>query len=173
MAKKSNTNAWIGVILSAIAIGLVVGIVLVNPNYQPPAANVEVDPKDVAYDHSRDGIPRVAKAKVTHILVSWKGKGKPKDPNRTQQQALKLAEEIWQKYNAAKDSEKDKVWNDLQEQYNEDSSDVHAKFDVTPTASLVQEFKDVALTTAVGKVRITMVPPEKLTFGYHVIRRIE
>ncbi len=175
MAKKSNTNAWIGVILSAIAIGLIVGIVLVNPNYQPPVGNIEVDAKDVAYDHTEGSIRKVAKAKVTHILLSWKGKGSvtPKDPNRTQEQAKKLAEEIWQKYNAASDKDKDKVWKELQVQYNEDSGNVHNVYDVTPSAGLVQEFKDTALETAVGKVRITLVPPEKLTFGYHVVRRIE
>jgi hypothetical protein len=175
VAKKSNTTAWLGIVLSAIAVGLLAGIILVNPNYTPPPEKMNVDPKDVAYDHSRDAIPRVAKAKVTHILLSWKGKGsvKPKDPNRTQEQAKKLAEEIWQKYNAAPDADKDKVWKELQVQYNEDSGNVHNVYDVTPSAGLVQEFKDTALETAVGKVRITMVAPEKLTYGYHVVRRIE
>jgi parvulin-like peptidyl-prolyl isomerase len=64
-------------------------------------------------------------------------------------------------------------WNDLQVQYNEDSSDVHHVYDVSPDAQLVPEFKETALTTAVGKVRITMADPAKLTFGYHIIRRIE
>lgn len=173
MAKKSNTTAWVGVILSAIAVGLLAGMILINPNYVPPPSNTVVDPKDIAYDHARDAIPRVAKAKVTHILVSWKGKGKPKDPNRTQEQAKKLAEEIWQKYNAAPDAKKDEVWKQLQVEYNEDSGNVHNVYDVTPDAGLVQEFKDISLTTAVNKVRITLDDPSKLTFGYHVIRRIE
>lgn len=175
MSKKSNTAAWVGIIISAIAVGLLAGVILVNPNYVPPPENISVDGKDVAYDHARDAIPKVAKAKVTHILLSWKGKGSvtPKDPNRTQEQAKKLAEEIWQKYNAAPDAEKDKVWKELQVKYNEDSGNVHNVYDVSPSASLVPEFKDVALSTKVGKVRITMEPPEKLTYGYHVVRRIE
>lgn len=175
MAKKSSSNAWVGVIVSAIAVGLLAGIILVNPNYVAPLGNNTPDAKDVAYDPGRDAIPRVASAKVTHILLSWKGKGsvQPKDPNRTQQQAKKLAEEIWQKYEAASEKDKDKVWKELQVQYNEDSADVHKVYDVSPTASLVPEFKDTALETKVGKVRITMLPPEKLTYGYHVIRRIQ
>lgn len=171
MARKSNTNAWIGVILSAIAIGLIVGIVLVNPNYREPVGNSIPDPKDVAYDHALGKIPKVAKADVTHILVSWKGKSpglKLKDPNRTEEQAKKLCEEIWQKYQAAKPADRDKVWNELQEQYNEDS-DIHHVYNVDPGAALIQEFKDVSLTTEVGFVRITMPPGQ---YGYHVVRRI-
>lgn len=173
MAKRSNATAWLGVILSAVAVGVLAGMILINPNYTPPPTNVVVDPKDMVYDHARDAIPRVAKAKVTHILLSWKGKGTPKDPNRTQEQAKKLAEEIWQKYNAAPDKDKDQVWKDLQVQYNEDSGNVHNVYDVSPDAALVDEFKDIGLTTAVNKVRITMAEPSKLRFGYHVIRRIE
>ncbi len=173
MAKTSTTNAWLGVIVSAIAIGLIFGIVMVNPNYTPPLGNIEVDAKDVAYDHSKGSIPKVAKAKVTHILISWKGKNArvtPKDPNRTEAQAKKLAEECWQQYQAASPADKDKVWTELQKKHNEDSGDVHNKYDVTPQAGLDTQFKEVSLTTAVNKVRITMPPGD---FGYHVIRRIE
>jgi len=174
VAKKSSTTAWLGIVLSAIAVGLLAGIILVNPNYTPPPEKMNVDPKDVAYDHSRDAIPRVAKAKVTHILISWKGKNArvtPKDPNRTEAQAKKLAEECWQQYQAAKPADKDKVWKELQVKHNEDSGDVHNVYAVPPPqGSLDKQFQEVSLTTEVNKVRITMPPGD---FGYHVIRRTE
>lgn len=171
MAKKSNTTAWVGIILSAIAVGLLAGIILVNPNYTPPPEKMNVDPKDIAYDHTRDQIPKVAKAKVTHILLSWKGKNArvtPKDPNRTEEQAKKLAEEIWQKYSAAPEAEKDKVWKELQIKHNEDTAP-HTEYPL-PNPSLDRPFELIGLTTAVGKCRITMPAG---AFGYHVIRRIE
>ena len=173
MARKQQSSSWIGVILAAISVGLFAGIILVNPYYKPPVGNSEVDPKDVAYDHALGAIPKVGKAKVTHILVSWKGKNArvtPKDPNRTEAQAKKLAEEIWATYKAASDADKDKIWKELQKEHNEDSGDVHNTYDVTPNAGLDAQFKEVSLTTAVNKVRITMPAGD---FGYHVIRRIE
>lgn len=171
MAKRKNPGVT-GLVIGAIVVGIVVGIIIVNPRYSP-AVNVEVDSKDIAYNHAEGAIARVNKAKVSHILISYKTAKSPtpglKDKNRTEEQARKLAEEIWAKYREAEAADKEKVWKELQAQYNEDK-EPHTEYDVTPEAGWIQEFKDIGLTTAVGAARITM-PPGK--YGYHVIRRIE
>lgn len=171
MAKRKNSGVT-GLVIGAIAVGVIVGIIIVNPRYSP-AVNVEVESKDIAYNHAEGAIARVNKAKVTHILISYKTAKSPaaglKDKNRTEEQARKLAEEIWAQYREAKPADKDKVWKELQAKYNEDA-EPHTEYTVTPTAGLIQEFKDIGLTTAVGAARITMPPG---MYGYHVIRRIE
>lgn len=171
MAKRKNPGVT-GLVIGAIVVGIVVGIIIVNPGYSP-SMNVEVDAKDMAYNHAEGAVAPVNRAKVSHILISYKTAKSPvpglKDKNRTEEQARKLAEEIWAKYREAKEADRDEVWKKLQAQYNEDKVP-HSEYTITPEVNPVPEVREVGLTTAVGAARITM-PPGKS--GYHVVRRVE
>ncbi|MCB9894492.1 MAG: DUF4340 domain-containing protein [Planctomycetes bacterium] len=103
--------------------------------------------------------------KVRHILISWKGKFagvNPKDPERTEEQAWELANDILAR------AQKGEDFVELQKKYNEDDSDPTHVFDVSPTANLVKPFLRLASELKVDEVGIV-----ESQFGIHVIKRIE
>lgn len=176
--KKSSVGSFVFGLIVAALIGVGLGLLIVNPGYKAPPENTSKN------DKSRDDAPptggyddnwgkldkAVSNAKVTHILVKVGDTSKPKGKKRSEAEAKKLVEEIWRKYVDAPPLEKEKVWKDLQKQYNEDGAD-HNSYDVSPTANLVQGFKDVGLTTEVGKARIAPYDKQKSPYGFHLIRR--
>jgi hypothetical protein len=102
--------------------------------------------------------------KVRHILLSWKGRfdgAAPKDPERTEEQAWALANDIVKRHAAGEDFVK------LQEQYNEDG-DATAVYDVNPTERLVKPFLRLSSQLKVGEAGIV-----ESAYGLHVIKRIE
>lgn len=161
MARKKKQPSLVMAVIFGLVFGGIIAVAVWN-TYDPPKPG----PKKPHYEEYDDSYGKletpVASAKVTHILISWDGQGvKMKVDKRTREQAKQLAEKIWMQYvNDGAD------WKSLQAQYNEDSGGPSAVYDVTPTASLVQPFKDCSLSTEVGKARIV-----ESKFGYHIIRR--
>ncbi|MCC6575227.1 MAG: peptidylprolyl isomerase [Planctomycetes bacterium] len=102
---------------------------------------------------------------VEHILISYKGirGAKLKDPERTEADAEALAKKV---LNLTRKKGAD--WKALQVEYNEDTLP-HSQYDCTPSASLVQEFKDLGLSLGVGQIGIT----RKGTYGWHIIKRVK
>lgn len=175
--KKSSAGSFIFGLIIAALVGVGLGLLIVNPGYKPPDPAAKKDksgkdggPATTGYDDTWGLIAPVKSAKVTHILVKVGATSKPPGKNRSEADAKTLVEEIWQKYKDAPDDQKDKVWRDLQKQYNEDGTD-HNEYDVTPQAGLVQGFKDVSLSTDVKKARIAPYDKTKSPYGFHLIRR--
>ncbi len=174
--KKSTVGSFVFGLIIAACIGVGLGLLIVNPTYKPPENVAKKDgeiepPVPGGYDDNLGKLPKaVPKATVTHILVKVGPTSKPPGKNRTEVEAKKLVEEIWKKYNDAGPLDRDKVWNDLQEKYNEDGQ-AHTPYEVSPQAQLVQGFKDVGLTTEVKKARIAPYHKEKSPYGFHLIRR--
>jgi parvulin-like peptidyl-prolyl isomerase len=103
--------------------------------------------------------------KVRHILISWKGKTDVvalKDPERTEEQAWKLANDLVNRANSGED------FIELQKKHNEDDSDPTRVYDVSPTAQMVKPFLRLASELKVDEVGIV-----ESQFGIHVIKRIE
>jgi len=114
--------------------------------------------------------PVTDKADVKHVLVGWsdlavvyRGHQDPRGAARTKADADKLAVEILQKVRAGEDIDK------LMKQYSEDpgSAERGTSYPVTPTAGLVQPFKDLSLRLNTGEAGIV-----QSNFGWHVIKRI-
>ena len=101
--------------------------------------------------------------KVRHILVSWEGLGVPlKQAGRTQDEAHELAKKVLQRYRDGED------FIELQQEFNEDSGNPTAVYDVSPSAGLVEPFKRLSANLKVDEADIV-----ESRFGYHVIKRIE
>jgi hypothetical protein len=102
--------------------------------------------------------------KVRHILITWKGKSDvatPKDPERTEEQARKLATELETRAKEGEDFVK------LQLEYNEDSIADNV-YDVNPTSAFVEPFKKLAASLPPGGVGNC-----ESQFGIHIMKRIE
>jgi parvulin-like peptidyl-prolyl isomerase len=102
--------------------------------------------------------------KVRHILITWKGKSAsatPKDPERTEEQARKLATELETRAKEGEDFVK------LQLEYNEDST-ADKVYDVNPTSAFVEPFKKLAASLPPGGVGNC-----ESQFGIHIMKRIE
>jgi cell division protein FtsN len=164
MAKKRKQNiSIVSAIIVAVIIGLIIGAVVFNPADE--GVHVKAPEPIEGYDDSwgRLATP-VERGTVTHILIAWTGAGAtPKEP-RTQEEARKLVESIWERY---KDDPTEENWRELQIQYNEDSGPTHNKYDVGPNDGLIEQFTETGLSTEVGHARIS----EPGQFGYHLIRR--
>lgn len=167
MAKKKSSASWVGGLIAAILAGIFIGMWIINPDYTGEELGNKpiADAEDWAYNDDLGKLEKpVARGWVTHILISYKGNpggATPKDPNRTKDEARKLAEEIWARY-----SQHGEDWKALQKEFNEDSGNVHNEYEVYRGASLIPEFIDIGLTTEVGKARIA-----DGMYGYHIIRR--
>ncbi|MCC6575473.1 MAG: hypothetical protein IT462_16975 [Planctomycetes bacterium] len=123
------------------------------------------------YDDSLDRLDEpVAKAKVTHILVKVGDTAKPEGGKRTEDEAKALCEELWKKYRDTPEEDREKVWKEMQLKYNEDGAP-HNVYEVQPNSQFIPLFKDVALTTEVGGVRIAPFDKQRSPYGYHLIRR--
>lgn len=170
MAKKKKQKSVIGLVVVAALLGAALGVSIFNASGEAPPTPPLVDKGD-GYDDDWGKLDRpVAKATVKHILISWKGKNArvtPKDPNRTQEQAKALVEELWQRY---KTDPTDENWKALQAEYNEDSAP-HNDYVCEEGASLDQAFNEVGRTTRLNHARITNFDSGGGSFGYHLIRR--
>lgn len=167
MAQKKKDINYVALIVVAAILGAALGAIVFNKPEGTPTtlpANVSYDDP---YDDSWGKAERPAgEATVTHILISWKGKNPrsaPKDPNRTQEQAKKLVEELWNRY---KFDPTDANWKKLQAEYNEDSAPHNEYTCKTFGSNLDEAFNRCGLETKVGKARYI-----ESSFGYHLIRR--
>lgn len=127
---------------------------LAHPNDVSP---LMVSPRDYRNIEAFD-------VKVRHILLSWKGKSEglaPKDPNRTEQQARELAQEILERARAGEN------FVELQREYNEDG-DPTAVYPVDQNTQFVRPFKRLASELEVNEIGIV-----ESQFGMHVIKRVE
>jgi hypothetical protein len=103
--------------------------------------------------------------KVLQILVSWKGRSAgviPKDPERGQEQALELVQNILERARA-----EDADFGALQEEFNEDTITDYV-YTVNRRSEFVKPFKRLAAGLEVGQVDYVLSQ-----FGYHILKRIE
>ncbi|MCA8917001.1 MAG: DUF4340 domain-containing protein [Planctomycetes bacterium] len=155
-----GTTLYVGEKMQGLRTGLIVRTDGTEEYWLFPAAQLFelfVSPADFKVMGAFEG-------KVRHILVTWKGKAQglvPKDPERTEEQAWELANDILSRAKAGED------FVELQKQYNEDSDATHV-YDVSPTAGLVKPFLRLASELKVDEVGIV-----ESQFGIHVIKRIE
>jgi hypothetical protein len=171
LARRKKQTSIIGAVLVAIVLGLIIGVVIFNP-YDPPLPPPPEIEHTEEYDDEWGKLDSpLSQAKVTHILISWKGKSArvtPKDPERTKEEARELVEEIWHKYrnNPTKGN-----WEYLQAEYNEDTQP-HNEYDLKGgpggrnTDGMDPEFSKTGRSIEVGKARIC-----ESAFGFHLIRR--
>lgn len=158
---RASQYATIAVlVLMAAAVGVSGALMVMNPDYAP-ASNLGKDPW--VYDDDAGRIDRVKYAEAKRILVSWDGMGVAAGDGRTKERAFEIAEDLWNRY---RKSPTESTWRELQRQYNEDRTRQRL-FKVSAGAGLDPVFTDCALTTAIGKVRMSQ--PGKL--GYYLIRR--
>lgn len=104
--------------------------------------------------------PPVEEVRASHILICGQGDSNCKS-NRTQEEALRLTEEIYEKVNETNFAE-------LAEEYSEDPSAKQNSGDLGwfGKGTMVKEFEDAAFALKVGEVS----KPIKTQFGYHIIK---
>ncbi len=158
--KKQKSYAGIVIVLMILTAGIAMAVV--NKTGDP--IPFEEPPTEFDDDWGKLDTP-VAKATITHTLISWAGKSPgrvtPKDPKRTEKQARELVEKLWLDY---LNDPTDENWKSIQAEHNEDTQP-HNVYEV-PDTGLVQPFNDCGLSTKVNHARIT-----ESDFGYHLIRR--
>ncbi len=127
----------------------------------------DIDSKDIL---ARAGADVAAETLVKHVLVSWKdladvfgGQQDPRGAERTNAQAADLALELAGKLKA------DPTQIDaLIKEHTEDKASIGGEgYPVTPTAGMVDGFKNLALRLKLGEVGVV-----KSEFGYHVMIRV-
>ena len=111
--------------------------------------------------------PVANRTSVKHILIGWKGltaPGQARPEERSYEEAQALARELLQKLRDGAAIEP------LMAQYSDDpgSAASGSAYEVTPSASLVPEFKALGLRLNVGEAGIV-----KSQFGLHVIQRVK
>ncbi|MBZ0136569.1 MAG: peptidyl-prolyl cis-trans isomerase [Planctomycetes bacterium] len=131
----------------------------------PPPPKVEHTDE---YDDTWGKLPTpVSEARVRHILISWQGKNPrvtPKDPNRTEEQARALVEDLWHQYRNNPTVEN---WDRLAGEHSEDSGAPSTVYTCKSRDSgLDKAFNDTGLSTKPGFARIASG-----SFGFHLIRR--
>lgn len=121
--------------------------------------------------------PVTESAQVKHILISWdekasiysnRGGQDERGAGRSKGAANRLAVELQEKASEGGESADD--FDALMAEYSEDKGSAQAgrAYPVTPSAGLVQNFKDLALRLHVGEVGIV-----ESVFGYHIMKRTE
>ncbi len=110
--------------------------------------------------------PVANESKVKHILVSWKAKD-AKDPRgqaRSKEQAEQLVTSLMTQIKAGADFDM------LMKQHSEDpgSASSARAYDVSPSAGLVLEFKQLGLRLNVDEVGVV-----ESEFGFHIMKRTE
>lgn len=121
--------------------------------------------------------PVTESAQVKHILISWdekasiyanRGGQDERGAGRSKGAANRLAVELQEKASEGGANADD--FNALMAEYSEDKGSARAgrAYPVTPSAGLVQNFKDLALRLEVGEVGIV-----ESIFGYHIMKRTE
>jgi hypothetical protein len=167
--KKISYLGW-GIAAALIGAGIAFAII-----HKPEGTPIPYVKDSDAYDDNWGKLDEmVPRATVKHILISWKDKNArvmPKDPNRTQEQARKLIEDLWKRYKA---DPTDANWKGLQAEYNEDT-EPHSEYvceeNPRPDKKLDDEFTKVGRSTKVNHARITNFDGDGGAFGYHLIRR--
>ncbi len=150
--------------LSIVAHGHGSGTNAMTP--KPPAAPaIDIDSKDILA--RTETSPSV---QVKHVLISWKdlaaayqGHMDPRAQNRTNAEAVAIAQDIYKKLQANPDS-----IDDLANQFSEDpGSKTGEPYAVEAASQFVPEFKALSLRLKLKEVGIV-----KTSFGYHVIERV-
>lgn len=163
MAKpKRKQQSVAGALIVAIVAGVVIGLVLFNPLADPPPSQAKVEIVG-DYDDSWGKLPTpVARATVTHILISWDGAGVTTKQPRNKDAARKLVDQLWLQF---RNNPTESNWVKMQAQFNEDGQP-HSKYEVFTGAQLVQPFITCGQTTDINHARIV-----ESNYGYHLIRR--
>jgi foldase protein PrsA len=141
---------------------------------RPTINNHVEEDDDTPAIQSNDVLARDAngtKAKVKHILISWAdkesafgGKQDPRAQKRSRAEADELAVKLLERVRAGEDMDA------LMREFSDDpgSAQSGTVYDVTPTASLVFEFKRLALRLKVGEAGMVMS-----VYGWHIMKRLE
>ena len=131
------------------------------PPPPPPPPPDALDSKDIL-----GRAPVTEKAKVKHILLGWKevNGGDPRGAARSREELEALVKKTMGRL------EKGEKIEALMKELSEDPGSAQAgtDYEVTPTAGLVQPFKDLGLRLKVGEVGAV-----KTQFGIHIIQRTE
>lgn len=114
--------------------------------------------------------PRTNRAMVRHILVSWKDKvegkggGDPRPGKRSKRDAERLIRELLAKAKGGDD------FVELMHTYSEDPGSAASgeSYEVTPSAQLVIEFRQLGLRLDVGELGVV-----ESDYGFHLITRVE
>jgi peptidyl-prolyl cis-trans isomerase D len=115
--------------------------------------------------------PRANSARVKHVLVSWKdkagargGAGDPRAMARSKRDAEREVRELLDTIAGGANFE------ELMAKHSEDegSAATGESYEVTPSAQLVIEFRQLGLRLDVGEVGVV-----ESDFGFHIIKRVE
>jgi hypothetical protein len=115
---------------------------------------------------------------VQHILIAFKGSIPKPSVTRTQEEAQKLAEEIFERVNKGED------FDALVKQYTDDEYPGIYRMSnkgITPDQSkqeyprqaMVKGFGDVSFSLSVGGIGMAKYDPQVSKYGWHIIKRIE
>ena len=161
--QSSIRTLLIGLVVFAAVVGLVVLL-----TSSPPAAPKQA-PEEGNLDRYDDSIGRMANpvsyAEFSHVQIGWEGLAgvNIKQPGRTKAEAHELVVEIWRRY--LKDRTESN-WRTLQAQYNDDSADLHFRYQTEGGPPIGAVMQQCVKTTSIGYARIVETP-----YGFHLMRR--
>ncbi len=113
---------------------------------------------------------------VQHVLISYKGRIRGKEIDRTKKQAQALAEKLLERAQAGED------FDALVKEYTDDSypgiytvinRGVPVPSDGFKREQMARRFGDVAFKLEVGGIGLANYHPEGSPYGYHIIKRLE
>jgi parvulin-like peptidyl-prolyl isomerase len=118
-----------------------------------------------------------SRVNVQHILIGFKGSVSGKDIKRSQEEAAKLAEEIFARAKAGED------FDTLVEEYTDDTypgiygmvkneADAEPERQIYARSTMVPAFGDVAFSLDVGEIGMTVYDKSKSKYGWHIIKRL-
>jgi hypothetical protein len=114
---------------------------------------------------------------VQHILIAFKG-SIPKDTvSRTQEEAEKLALEIFERAKRGEDFDqlvKDYSDDQYPGVYKMSNFNIEAEMDQgeSSRSAMVKAFGDVSFGLAVGEIGLAKYSPDESKYGWHIIKRI-
>ena len=114
---------------------------------------------------------------VQHVLIAFKGSIPKETVTRTQEEAGKLALEIFERARGGED------FDQLVKEYSDDqypgvykmaNLNVEANVDQgeASRSAMVKAFGDVSFGLEVGEIGMTEYSPEESKYGWHIIKRI-
>ncbi len=113
---------------------------------------------------------------VQHVLISYKGRIRGKEIDRTKKQAQALAEKLLERAQAGEDFDalvKDYTDDSYPGIYTMTNRGVPVPSDGFKREQMARRFGDVAFKLEVGGIGLASHHPEGSPYGYHIIKRLE
>lgn len=106
---------------------------------------------------------------VEHVLIAFQGAQKAAGVTRSQDEAKKLAEEVWKRAVSGED------FTALRKQYSNDNKGGLDSYAMTRATrkTMVAAFGDVAWRLKPGEIGVAPFDKQKSPFGYHIIKRLK